>query len=181
MFKFLKFKKKSPSVAESLYKTIVTQARKPQLYTKMGVPDDIDGRLSMLFMHTALVVCRLDQDLPATGQLRQDLFDCMFTDIELSLREQGVGDQGIPHRMKKLIKQFYGSVEAYRPHNEQDNTTLKDALMRNVFTNIAVEPEKIVLLSLYINHQKTCLSAQEIIRMAEGKLEFTGDKGKSNV
>ena len=36
-----------------------------------------------------------------------------FADVEHSIRELGIGDLGVPKRMKKLARMFYGRAAAY--------------------------------------------------------------------
>ena len=54
------------------------------------MPDSVDGRFDLLLLHVTLVMLRLKD-----GNVRQNLFDVMFADMDRSLREMGVGDMGI--------------------------------------------------------------------------------------
>ena len=61
------------------------------------------------------------------------LTDEFFTDVEHSLRELGIGDLGVPKRMKKLARMFYGRAAAYDDALERDDReALAAALARNV-------------------------------------------------
>jgi cytochrome b pre-mRNA-processing protein 3 len=64
----------------------------------------------------------------------QDITDEFFRDVEHSLRELGIGDQGVPRRMKKLARMFYGRAMAYGAALDAgDVAALADALARNVW------------------------------------------------
>jgi cytochrome b pre-mRNA-processing protein 3 len=45
-------------------------------------------------------------------RLAQELTDEFFLDVDHSLRELGIGDMGVPKRMKKLARMFYGRVKS---------------------------------------------------------------------
>ena len=52
--------------------------------------------------------------LPApAADVAQDLVNSVFTQLDASLRELGVGDMGVPKRMKKLGAAFYGRAAGY--------------------------------------------------------------------
>lgn len=50
------------------------------------------------------------------------------------MRELGIGDQGVPKRMKKFAGMFYGRLEAYAAAlDASDATALAAALARNIY------------------------------------------------
>ncbi len=56
-----------------------------------------------------------------------------FTDVDHSLRELGIGDMGVPRRMKKLAQMFYGRADAYGKSLEAgDMPALEAAICRNI-------------------------------------------------
>jgi cytochrome b pre-mRNA-processing protein 3 len=119
---------------ERLHDSIAMLARDPILFTEMGVSDDFEGRFEILVLHFALVLRRLGQLPPPAGDLAQELTDCVFKHLDEGLREIGVGDLGVPKRMKKLAKAFYGRAAAYDAALAAgDREGLTEALRRNVF------------------------------------------------
>ena len=79
--------------AYQLYGCAVAAARAPFFYEALGVPDTVDGRFDLVSLHVYLVVRRLTA-LPAPGPaLSQAVFDAMFEDMDVNLREMGVGDR----------------------------------------------------------------------------------------
>ena len=45
--------------ADALYMSAVEQARQPEFYSNMGVPDTVDGRFDMIALHVFLILRRL--------------------------------------------------------------------------------------------------------------------------
>ena len=81
----------------------------------------------------------LDDDGKA---LSQQLFDSMFADMDLSLREMGAGDIGVSKRVRVMAEAFMGRLESYV--YVIDNKNKKDfsaALKRNLFRgNETIDP-----------------------------------------
>lgn len=98
---------------ESLYDKVVAAARDEHLYAALGVPDTVEGRFEAVALHLVLVLRRL-RALPApAGDVAQDLVDHFFRQMDAAMRESGVGDMGVPKRMKKLAAAFYSRAQAY--------------------------------------------------------------------
>lgn len=125
---------------ESLHVAISEAARKPALYTGLGVPDTVEGRFECLCLHAVLVLRRLDA-LPApAADVAQDLVDSLFRQLDASLRELGVGDLSVSKRMKKLASAFYGRASAYGTALDAgDREGLARGLARNVLGEEAAD------------------------------------------
>jgi cytochrome b pre-mRNA-processing protein 3 len=66
--------------------------------------------------------------------MAQDLTDLAFHRLDQGLREIGIGDMGVPKRMKGLAKHFYGRAAVYHAALASgDCEKLIEALRRNVF------------------------------------------------
>ena len=121
------------AITEALYGAIVAAARQKVFYSDWDVPDTPLGRFEMLSLHMFLFQYRLHGEAGAPRDIAQVLIDEFFKDVEHSLRELGIGDMGVPKRMKKLAKMFYGRAEAYAGALERDDRqALAAALARNV-------------------------------------------------
>ncbi|MCJ2054647.1 ubiquinol-cytochrome C chaperone family protein [Methylobacterium sp. J-070] len=118
---------------EGLHMALSMAARRPGLYTRLGVPDTLEGRFEALCLHAILVLRRLNQ-LPApAAEVAQDLVNSVFTQLDAALRESGVGDMGVSKRMKKLGAAFYGRAEGYDAAlGSGDGVALRAVLARNV-------------------------------------------------
>lgn len=98
---------------EALHRRVAEAARAPALYARLGVPDTVEGRFECLALHLVLVLRRLRRLPPPAKDVAQDLVDAFFRHLDASLREMGVGDMGVPKRMKKLAQAFYGRAASY--------------------------------------------------------------------
>src|SRR5665213_4255614 len=94
--------------AYAAYTSIVEQARSPDLFLHLEVPDTLDGRYEMIALHVFLVLNRLKAEHEATADYGQALFDAMFADLDRGLREMGATDMGVGKRVKEMARGFYG-------------------------------------------------------------------------
>lgn len=118
---------------EALQVRINEASRATALYCGLGVPDTVEGRFEALCLHVILVLRRLRQLPPPAADAAQDLVNGVFLQLDASLRELGVGDFGVPKRMKKLGAAFYGRAEGYDAALDAgDRAALARALARNV-------------------------------------------------
>lgn len=123
----------------ALYAGIVEQARLPAFYTEAGVPDTLDGRFELVSLHAFLLLHRLKQEGEAGAQLSQVVVDAMFADMDAALRELGVGDLGVPHRVKRMLSGFHGRIAAYATGLDAPGDGLAGALRRNLYGTLAVD------------------------------------------
>ena len=127
----------------ALYGMIVAQARSEVFYSNYGIADTVQGRFELLVLHLVLVLRRLGrhpQNTRSLGRLgrrespSQLLFDAFCRDLDANLREMGVGDMGVPRRMRRFGEEFYGRQAAYQAALDAiDRSQLENALARNIF------------------------------------------------
>ena len=119
---------------DGLYAAIVAAARQNTFYADWNVGDTPLGRFEMLALHMMLILRRLDGSGPEAKVLAQGLTDIFFQDVDHSLRELGIGDKGVPRRMKTLSQMFFGRAVAYgKALGDGSMPELVDALARNVW------------------------------------------------
>ncbi len=118
-----------------LYGAAVTTAREPRFYTELGVPDTAAGRFELVSLHVALLIRRLRTEGDRTADaLAQAVFDAMFADMDVNLREMGIGDLSVGKRVKMLWEGFHGRALAYAETLAAgDESGLAAALARNVW------------------------------------------------
>ena len=109
-----------------LYDGLVSRSREPVFFADFGVADSLDGRFDVLAFHAWLAL----KELQGT-ELAQILTDTIFTGFDEAMREQGVGDMGIGHKLKAMAKAFYGRLAAYDGARNEDE--LAAALARNLW------------------------------------------------
>lgn len=175
MFKsFLAFgRRPNHQVTDTLYEAIVASARQPRFYSEWEVPDTPLGRFEMLSLHMFLFLERARGGSVALSELAQDLIDEFFKDVDHSLRELGIGDMGVPKRMKKLAKMFYGRAEAYRSALAAgDRAAFAAALARNVTPERDGSWPQAGDLAAYAEHASAFLATQEEAVLLSGRVEF---------
>jgi cytochrome b pre-mRNA-processing protein 3 len=164
------FSSRKPAAAgpeAALYQAIVGQARREEFYRRQGVPDTVDGRFDLIALHAFLVMEPLAGRDPA---LAQALFDHMFADFDINLREMGVSDVMLGRRIKKLAQAFLGRSEAYRQALARpDDADLIAALDRNLYAKVKAEPAALAAMALYVRREALALEAGAL---AEGRLFF---------
>ncbi len=160
-------------IAAQLYLALVDQSRRPAFYVRAGVPDTKVGRFNMIALHAFLVFHRLKADRPRTDRLAQALFDHMFSDMDRSLREMGVGDLVIGKKVKRLARGFYGRVVAYeRALAAADDGPLQAALQRNLFDDTVPEPDQLAAMAAYVRFAAESLASQPAERLSAGVVSF---------
>lgn len=160
------------AITEALYGEIVAAARQPVFYSDWNVPDTPLGRFEMLSLHMFLFQHRLYGEEGASQALAQVLIDEFFKDIDHSLRELGISDVGVPKRMKKLAKMYYGRTAAYADSLERgDAASLATAIARNVRPD-ATEWPQAERLARYTMKVRDELAAQSSEAIRAGNLSF---------
>ena len=148
------FRKSGPTDAiHEIYRIIVAQARQPRFYTDLGVPDPVDGRFEMVTLHAFLVLRHLKRPSESASETGQALFDVMFEDMDLSLREMGAGDMGVGKRVKAMVQAFYGRIASYEAGLDGAADLLEDALARNVYATVDPDPANLTAMAAYVRSQ----------------------------
>ncbi|MFZ2099013.1 MAG: ubiquinol-cytochrome C chaperone family protein [Oricola sp.] len=126
-------KNNNRKIVDALYASVISAARQPELYRDWGVPDTPLGRYESIGLHMILLLHRMRDAAKPADELAQDILDEFFKDVDHSIRELGVGDPGVPKRMKKLARMFYGRMGNYwSALDSGDADALGDAVARNI-------------------------------------------------
>ena len=123
----------------ALYTAAVSAARDPALFGELGVPDTLDGRFDLINLYAGLLVRRLRAETdPKGAALAQAVFDAMFADMDMNLREMGVSDLVVGRRVKNMWEAFHGRAVAYEAALDAgDAAALALAFARNVWRGAA--------------------------------------------
>lgn len=160
------------AITEALYASIVAAARQAPFYSDWNVPDTPLGRFEMLSLHMFLFQHRMHDAGDAAREIAQILIDDFFEDVDHSLRELGIGDMGIPKRMKKLAKMYYGRTAAYDDAlGRGDREALVAALSRNIQPEAASWSEAAHLAD-YVLGAVDRLAAQDTGAICAGRISF---------
>ena len=123
----------------TLYGAAVAAARDPWFFAELGVPDTLDGRFDLVGLQVSLLIRRLRRDPDPRGPaLAQAVFDAMFADMDVTLREMGVSDLRVGQRVRGMWEAFHGRCQAYEAALDAGGealarTALAAALRRNVW------------------------------------------------
>lgn len=161
-------------VVDSIYDRTVAAARQPALYADWGIPDTPLGRYESVGLHMILLLHRTRAQGPEIEALAQDVVDEFFKDIDHSIRELGIGDAGVPKRMKKLSRMFYGRMGAYwSAIDAKDDVALAQALSRNIMPG---DPASAALdvdaIARYMMRGARHLERQDNTGILAGRIDF---------
>jgi cytochrome b pre-mRNA-processing protein 3 len=156
-----------------LYGSAVAAARDPYLYTVLGAPDTLDGRFDLIGLHTFLLIQRLKREAEPGPALAQAVFDAMFSDMDINLRELGVSDMSIGRRVRAMWEAFHGRAHVYGAAMDAgDNAALETALARNIWRGAAPpDGAAAALRSLALAHAAH-LADQGTGALTAGKVTF---------
>lgn len=129
MLNLLKDRAARKQEARGLYDDLVSRARAPVFFSDFGVADSLDGRFDLLAFHAWLGLVALKQ--AGQDKAAQALTDIIFTGFDEAMREQGAGDMGIGHKLKKFADAFYGRLAAY--DTARNEAELAAALAKNLW------------------------------------------------
>jgi cytochrome b pre-mRNA-processing protein 3 len=165
MLKALLKSRSGKSLGAEICVAIGARAREPIFFTEFGTPDTIDGRFDLVVLHAWLVLERLRE--LGMKDVSQGVVDSLFASFDESLRDLGVGDIGIGHRMKKMADAFYGRLSAYS--NAKDEEDLKRAIQRNVYRDENSHEGEAGALARYVRAAQVRLGESDL---SSGAIEF---------
>ena len=162
----------------TLYGATVATARAPFFYADLGVRDSVEGRLDLIHLHTALLVRRLRRDADKRGPaLAQAVFDAMFSDMDVNLREMGVSDLVVGKRVRGLWEAFHGRAIAYEAAlDAADPNAMATALARNVWREDEPGPSATRLARIAFAQAEN-LQTQSFAQLLAGKVDFLAAEG----
>ena len=155
-----------------LYTAAVGAARDPYIFETLGVPDTLDGRFDVIGLYVFLVVHRLHAASKEGKDLAQAVFDAMFSDMDINLREIGVGDMTVGKRVRAMWEAFNGRSAAYAAALDcGDVMALSGAVVRNVWRGQA-PPESAHALAALAMEQSKHLAEQPVEALLAGRVSF---------
>ena len=144
--------------ARVLFARCVDQSREPALYTRLGVPDTLEGRFEMLALHVFLVVRTLRVE-GARDPLGQAVFDEMTRSLDANYREEGYGDAKVARLVRGHAEQFYGRALAYDRALAAGGEGLAGALARNAYGDEDASAEA---LAAYVRRAEASLTDDDL-------------------
>jgi cytochrome b pre-mRNA-processing protein 3 len=161
--------------AGEIYGAIVTQARRPEFYAVLGVPDTPDGRYEMVVLHLFCVLERL-RAAEASEPLPRLLVEAFIADMDDSLRELGTGDLAVPKKVRRAASGLYERSMAYRAALAAgDAHALAAVLGANVYQG--VQSRQAAVLADYLVATLRGLGAAGAAQILDARLSFPAPPG----
>ena len=104
----------------NIYNNLVKLTRNKDLYKDFKNQDTFSDRIIFFLLHFAFFLKIYKED--NNKELLQEIYDYIFRQVELSIREIGYGDQSINKKMKDYLNLFYGMIDKI---HDWDNLTVK--------------------------------------------------------
>jgi len=123
------------SQKDIIYNNILLLSRNTLFYTKFDLIDTFQNRIHLIFIHISFIFIKIKQnDKNKIYKIfYQEMFDLIFNNIELNMREIGFGESTINKNMRFLVKTFYSILLSCEKYKEMKLDT------KNIFLNKYLE------------------------------------------
>ena len=91
-----------------LYNKFINYTRNKKLYQSLNREDNFSDRLTLFLLHFSFFLKNFKNE--ENKIILQEIYDFIFRQLELSIREIGYGDQSINKKMKDYINLFHSMV-----------------------------------------------------------------------
>ena len=162
------------SQESKLYNKILLLSRNKLFYTKFDLIDAFQNRIHLIFIHISFIFIKIKQNHKNKmfKIFYQNLFDLIFKNIELNMREIGYGDTTINKNMRFLTKTFYNvllNCEKYKKMNDDEKKVFFDKYLaqNNIKNNANIKP----IVEYFNKYEAFCfdLSSDSVLK---GELKF---------
>jgi len=104
---------------KKIYNNVLLLCRNTLFYTKFELNDTFQNRIHLIFIHISFIFIKIKQNNKGAiyKNLYQNIFDLIFSKIELNMREIGYGDTTINKNMRLLVKNFYNILFKCEKYN----------------------------------------------------------------
>jgi len=116
MYNILFMKKKYIYV----YNNLINYTRNKDLYKSLDREDNFSDRLTLFLLHFSFFLKNFKNE--ENKIILQEIYDFIFRQLELSIREIGYGDQSINKKMKDYINLFHSMVSEIHFWNDFSKT-----------------------------------------------------------
>jgi len=93
----------------NIYNNLVNLTRNKELYKDFKNQDTFSDRLIFFLLHFAFFLREYKNNNDKV--VLQEIYDYVFREMELSIREIGYGDQSINKKMKDYLNLFYAMID----------------------------------------------------------------------
>ena len=92
----------------NIYNNLINYTRNKDLYKSLGREDNFSDRLTLFLLHFSFFLKNFKSE--ENKIILQEIYDFIFRQLELSIREIGYGDQSINKKMKNYLNLFHSMV-----------------------------------------------------------------------
>ena len=114
----------------NIYNNLIKLTRNKNLYKKMTDKDSFSDRLVIFLIHFAFFLKNYKSHNSKNDM--QNIYDFIFRQIELSIREIGYGDASINAKMKKFLNLFHLILDKVERWDQISISKKKDFLSDNL-------------------------------------------------
>jgi cytochrome b pre-mRNA-processing protein 3 len=135
----------------NIYNNLIKLTTNKVLYKDFNKQDTFSDRLTYFLLHFAffLKVYKNEND----KKIMQEVYDFIFYQLEISIREIGYGDQSVNKKMKDYLNLFHDIISKIDEWEKIDS--IKKSSILKQFTNIDVNDLKLVeYFNKYVDNLK---------------------------
>ena len=125
----------------NIYNNLVGLTRNKELYKDFKDQDTFSDRMIFFLLHFAFFLKIYKND--KNKQILQEIYDYVFRQMELSVREIGYGDQSINKKMKDYLNLFHGMIDKIHNWEHLSNESKKEQLI--IFVDNAQNSDYLVI------------------------------------
>ncbi len=145
----------------NIYNILINYTRNKDLYISLNRNDNFSDRLRLFLIHFAFFLKNFKDK--ENKEILQEIYDFIFRQLELSIREIGYGDQSINKKMKIYINLFHSIVSEIHYWENFDKTKKIEKL--SIFLE---DFDKINELVEYFDEFKIILSKKNLNYFLKG-------------
>ena len=155
---------------KSLYNKLVELSRNIFFYEKIGLKDNFETRINLIFVHLSLILIVFKES--DRKKFPQDIFDNIFLNIEYHIRELGYGDVAVNKKMKELLRFFYDILLKIRLPNDQKKIINK-VIVKNYFDPQHGQRDQLTneLTNYFVEYYNFCFELKRN-SMLKGQINF---------
>ena len=148
----------------NFYNNLVYLTRNKKLYNNFTSQDTFSDRLIIFLFHFAFFLNLFKSE--NNKKSLQDVFDFIFKQLELSIREIGYGDASINKRMKTYVNSFYkilNKIESWE--------SLETSSQNDIFKDFLDIKNDNSILTEYFNNYRNFLKKNTLNSLLKGVIK----------
>lgn len=129
---------------------------------RVGLPENFSSWFAVTVLHVWMLSARCKCEGEAGKEMRQELFNHLWIDVEVQLTKAGV-KHNVGGIVKQLLANYYGSTLGYDEGLSKHDAYLASALLRNILGDSG----DVIAVSRLLHYTRANLSMLEELPRAE--------------